>query len=147
MKTETISIKVNYSAAGLNSDGLCPTLERYPIATTMSYKKNRCYNLSGRRIRVCQRERSEPIAIKFASLGFAPFILNYSCVKKKFPTALLEAAEAVRFVRSHADEYGIDPNKIAVMGFSAGGHLAASIANFWHEDFLSSALGCKKEGH
>ena len=145
MKTETISIKVNYSAAGLNGDGLCPTLERYPVVTTMGYKKTAVIICPGGGYEFVSEREAEPIAIKFASLGFAPFILNYSCVKKKFPTALLEAAEAVRFVRSHADEYGIDPNKIAVMGFSAGGHLAASIANFWHEDFLSSALGCKKE--
>ena len=69
MKTETISIKVNYSAAGLNSDGLCPTLERYPIATTMSYKKTAVIICPGGGYEYVSEREAEPIAIKFASLG------------------------------------------------------------------------------
>ena len=66
---------------------------------------------------------AEPIALNFLAEGISVFVLRYS-VMTPFPQSLCEAAESIRFVRSHAEEWGIDPNKIAVCGFSAGGHLA-----------------------
>ena len=82
---------------------------------------------------------AEPIALKFLSEGLSVFVLRYS-VMTKFPQSLCEAAESIRLVRSHAEEWGIDPNKIAVCGFSAGGHLTGSIAVFWHHEFLQKLL-------
>jgi acetyl esterase/lipase len=46
----------------------------------------------------------------------------------RYPSPMLDGSRAVRFVRSHAEEFGIDPNKIGVWGFSAGGHLAGYLA-------------------
>jgi acetyl esterase/lipase len=54
-----------------------------------------------------------------------------------FPTALLEVTKAVAFLREHAGEYCIDPDRIAVLGFSAGGHLAASLAVFWNTEWFA----------
>ncbi len=87
---------------------------------------------------------AEPIAMKFLAEGFHVFVLRYS-VMVPFPQALCEAAESIRLVRSHADAWSVDPNKIAVCGFSAGGHLAGSISVFWHHDFLAEKLGVDKE--
>jgi len=87
---------------------------------------------------------AEPIALHFLSEGISTFVLRYS-VMTKFPQSLCEAAESIRFVRSHATEWGIDPNKIAVCGFSAGGHLTGSIAVFWHHEFLQKLLGATGE--
>lgn len=79
---------------------------------------------------------AEPIAIKMMSLGLQAFVLNYSVVPARFPTALIELATAVAYVRKNAADFNIDPQQICVGGFSAGGHLAASLAVFWNGDLL-----------
>ena len=65
-----------------------------------------------------------------ASNGFFAFYVDYRCWPNVFPLPLLDARRAVRFVRSKAEIYGYDKNKIAVMGSSAGGHLAAMVSNY-----------------
>ncbi len=61
------------------------------------------------------------------SIGVTAFVLRYR-LKPTYqpPTALLDAQRAVRYVRYHAAEYGISPNRIGMLGFSAGGHLASA---------------------
>ena len=49
---------------------------------------------------------------------------------------IYDAARAISFVRKNAATYGLDTDKIAVVGFSAGGHLAASISNLWNDGEL-----------
>jgi acetyl esterase/lipase len=49
----------------------------------------------------------------------------------KSSAALQDAQRAVRLVRQHASEWGIDPNRVGVLGFSAGGHLSAAISNLY----------------
>jgi acetyl esterase/lipase len=62
-------------------------------------------------------------------LGISAFVLEYRLgVQYHYPIQLEDAARAMRWVRSHAAEYGIDPNRIGVWGFSAGGHLASMLA-------------------
>ena len=64
-----------------------------------------------------------------AARGVAAFVLQYRLAPEyHFPAPMLDGARAVRYVRSHAAEYGIDPVKIGVWGFSAGGHLAGFLA-------------------
>ena len=53
----------------------------------------------------------------------------------------MEAAETIRIVRERSEEWGIDPERVYVIGFSAGGHIAASLATLWNKGFLSEALG------
>lgn len=61
--------------------------------------------------------------------GVAAFVLQYRLSPAyRYPAPMLDGARAVRYVRSHAAEFGIDPNKIGVWGFSAGGHLAGYLA-------------------
>ena len=57
----------------------------------------------------------------------------------------MELSLAVAYVRSHAQEWNIDPNRIAVCGFSAGGHLAASLGVFWKEAFVQRFLGLDRD--
>lgn len=58
--------------------------------------------------------------------GVTAFVLRYRLGPKYiYPIPLEDVQRAIRFVRFHASEYGISPNRIGVMGFSAGGHLAA----------------------
>ena len=56
--------------------------------------------------------------------------------------AHLEVASAVRYVRETGVQYGCDPDRVFLIGFSAGGHLAASYGNFWNRPFVAEALGC-----
>ncbi|MDO5532632.1 alpha/beta hydrolase [Sutterella sp.] len=59
-----------------------------------------------------------------AEAGFVVAAAEYRVVPNKFPALLEDAKAAVRFVRAHAAEYGVDPDRIAVLGDSAGGYLA-----------------------
>lgn len=70
---------------------------------------------------------SEPIAVRMLSFGYQAFVLRYSVAPSRYPVSLLEAAEAVKLIREHADEWHVDPNKLIVIGFSAGGHLAGQL--------------------
>lgn len=89
---------------------------------------------------VSDRE-AEPIAMRYLAAGMHAAILYYSVAPARFPTALLETAESVIYLRTHAQQYHIDPNQIILEGFSAGGHLAASYGVFWKKSFLVSQLG------
>lgn len=61
------------------------------------------------------------------TMGISAFVLKYRLGPKyHHPVELGDAQRAIRTVRAHAAEYGIEPNRIGIMGFSAGGHLAAS---------------------
>jgi acetyl esterase/lipase len=67
------------------------------------------------------------------TLGVSAFVLKYRIVTKDrpgplHPAPLEDAQRAIRFVRSHAKDYGIDPNRVGIWGFSAGGHLASTAA-------------------
>lgn len=84
---------------------------------------------------IADRE-GEPIAIKMMSLGFQAFVLEYSLTPTHFPVSLLELCSAVRYVRQNAVNFNIDSNSIFVAGFSAGGHLAASLGVYWNKDLI-----------
>ena len=69
---------------------------------------------------------SEPYAQCFNSYGIQAVTVDYRVSPNRFPAGLADAQRAVKLVRSHAAEWGIDPNRVVVCGSSAGGHLAAS---------------------
>ncbi len=65
--------------------------------------------------------------------GVAAFVLRYRLAPDyQHPVPLKDSQRALQFVRAHATEYGVDQARIGVMGFSAGGHLASSLATHWH---------------
>jgi len=64
------------------------------------------------------------------SIGVDAFVLQYRVSPNRFPLPLLDARRAVRYVRANAEKFGIDSDKIAVMGSSAGGHLAATVSTY-----------------
>ena len=59
--------------------------------------------------------------------GMAAFVLDYRVAPYKYPVEIDDGMRAMRYVRAHATEYGIDPDKIGVWGSSAGGHLASTL--------------------
>ena len=80
---------------------------------------------------------AEIVAMQFSAMGYHTAVLRYSCAPAVFPTALLELTKAVAYIRKNAAQYRIDPERIAVLGFSAGGHLAASLGVFWNTEWFS----------
>lgn len=98
---------------------------------------------------VCADREGEPIALAFLPYGFNAFVLHYSVGKgKTFPTQLIQASKAIKHIRENAEEYGIDENEIFAVGFSAGGHLAASLGVMWDDksiyDGIDMPYGCNK---
>ena len=67
-----------------------------------------------------------PVAEKFNSMGFHAFVLQYRVMPYVYPAPQKDALRAIKIIRAHAAEWGIKPDKIAILGFSAGGHLACS---------------------
>lgn len=90
---------------------------------------------------------AEPIAMAFLAKGYHAAVLRYSCAPARYPTSLLELAEAILLIRKNAGKWHVDEDKIIVQGCSAGGHLAACLGMFWDEDFLAEALGLKDTEH
>jgi acetyl esterase/lipase len=72
---------------------------------------------------------AEPVARWLCTLGITGIVLNYRLAPRyRHPAPFLDAGRALRLVRSRAKDWNLDPARIGVMGFSAGGHLAAQIA-------------------
>ena len=114
---------------------------------------------------VSKRE-AEPIAYEFLAKGYQVFILRYSTIGtmiesegrtaerdemyriasmvepdkilgSEFPNPLIELALTMAHIRENIHEYNVDSDRIGVLGFSAGGHLAASLGVHWNQDWLS----------
>lgn len=88
---------------------------------------------------------SEPVAMKMISEGLCAFVLHYSVAPARFPQALCEALTAISYIRENAKEWNIDPDKIAVCGFSAGGHLTASVGTFWNAPWVEEHMAIDHE--
>ena len=76
---------------------------------------------------------AERIAVSYNAAGYHAFVLYYAVSPHKHPLPVLNAAKAIKIIRENAEEWGIEEDKIAVCGFSAGGHLAASISTLWND--------------
>lgn len=104
---------------------------------------------------------AEPIALRFASLGYATFVLHYNTyygrapiqeanqqnpnLLVKFPQPLYDVAKAITVVREHAEKWNVHPDQVTVAGFSAGGHLAGTIGVHWDKPYVSEHLGVEAE--
>ena len=103
----------------------------------------------------CSDREAEPVALAFNTMGYHAFVLRYSVWtrgKGEFPDLsknievdpdivhpepVREAGWAMRMIRDHAAEWNVDPEKIAVCGFSAGGHNAAMYGAYWNTDMVT----------
>ena len=94
--------------------------------------------------RTSDRE-AEAVALKIMSMGHHAAVLRYSVAPARFPVALREVARSITLLRKKAEAWHIDENKIVVMGFSAGGHLAASYGVYWNSPMLSESTGASLE--
>ncbi len=87
--------------------------------------------LPGGAYKFCSDREAEPMALAFAGKGYAAFILRYSVDKdaESFEVPFKQAQEALKMIMDNADEWRVDKEKIAAIGFSAGGHLCAALSS------------------
>lgn len=78
------------------------------------------------------------LAKLFNSYGVTAFVLRYrlpndACMENKGFVPLMDAQQALYLIRKNAKQYGIDENKVGIMGFSAGGHLASTVGTHFND--------------
>ena len=89
----------------------------------------------------------EGYSLFFNEHGITAFTVNYHVEPSTFPMQLLDARRAIRWVRANADKFGINPERIAVMGSSAGGHLAALVSTYQKEIACENLDNIDKQNH
>jgi acetyl esterase/lipase len=121
-------------------------LETYVLGNSQEFDKDKLRRtvlvLPGGAYAFTSDREAEFIALGFAAKGFHAVVLRYS-VKKgaAMPQPILEAFQAMALIREKAAEWHVDPQKIAVCGFSAGGHLASCAMTFWKDKAILEKLG------
>ena len=86
------------------------------------------------------------VLLEYRTAGFGAFFWHYRYVARgnRHPDMICDIQRTIRYVRENADEMGIDSNRLGVMGFSAGGHLAMSAACFSATDYTDLPEGPSK---
>ena len=91
--------------------------------------------------------RPIPLPTFYLAAGFKLFCLRYSVYRTGdpvWPSPLVDASAAMKYIRDHAEELHVDPDYVFVIGFSAGGHLAAALGTLWDNDEIEKQLGFSK---
>lgn len=136
---------------------ICETITLHPFegATLQAICVNGLVQTPRRAVIVCpgggyqdvSTREAEPVAAQFLAAGFATFILRYTTNEGARDYApLKQIALAIRHVRENAEKYNVDPNYVFTLGFSAGGHLAASAGVLWNSPVLDEiAAGAPRD--
>lgn len=133
MRTDTFDLYTVYRLP--RPAGAAATLRAWAVHTdakvSAGRRKPAVLILPGGAYRWTSPREAEPVALRFAAAGWAAFALDYSCAPHTFPVALREAALAMRFIRERAADYEVDPQMVAALGFSAGGHLCGTLGTLY----------------
>lgn len=124
MKTQ-LTIPLYPENSGIKSpDGFIPFMTFYPLAVS---KPAGCVLVCpGGGYAMRARHEADPIAKRFNALGFHAAVVEYRVAPAVYPAPQCDAIRAIKILRSLCTEYKISSDHIAILGFSAGGHLAAS---------------------
>jgi len=99
----------------------------------------------------CAHHEGEKIALNYLANGINAFVLNYSVKKNahdiRYPMQLVDASNAMKHIKDNAEKYNIDVNKVFVIGFSAGGHLASTLGTMWHRKEVYEAADEMEYGY
>jgi acetyl esterase/lipase len=111
----------------------------------------------------CSDREGEPVALRFAAMGYHAFVLRYSTYNNGkpgmfpmggemlvnpnsvYPAPMRDIGKAILTIRSQSREWLVDPDKIAICGFSAGGHNCGMYSVYWQDPLLSDYFGEKPE--
>lgn len=102
----------NHVTAYIHEDEVCPAVVVFP---------------GGAYIKRAAHEGVD-VAKFYYEHGYNAFAVDYRVAPNRHPAPLMDAQRAVKLVRYHAAEWGVDPDHVFVVGFSAGGHLAGCVA-------------------
>lgn len=141
MISQTIDIWKNHTYQSEGSDGFRPTMDTYILSGNK--KRGAVLICPGGGYTFTSEREAECIATQFNAAGFHAFVVYYSVAPRKHPQPLQDVSRAMCIIREHAEEWNIDADKIAVCGFSAGGHLAASLGVHWEKSYLEDVEGIK----
>ena len=118
----------------LGEDGREPTLEVFVRHNLTEKHQQSPYRpailmIPGGGYHLVSRRESEPMALPFITAGYNVFVLKYSVAPHHDPAQIIEVAAASDVIRKNAEAWHVNTEKIAIMGFSAGGHLSAYYVN------------------
>lgn len=119
---------MQYEKIYLSDDQAAPYLEFY--SENKNERKAAVLIFPGGGYRARADHEGEPIAIEFLKAGFNAFVCHYRVSPHRYPLPFHDAISAIQFIKSSSEKFSIFANKIAVCGFSAGAHLAASLGFF-----------------
>lgn len=140
MKYDRISLK--------HGDDTNAYLEIYSLEETkeIAYTKRPLIMLfpGGGYYFVSEREKT-PIALQFVAEGYNVAMVNYSTAPHTYPTQYFQAFEALKYMLDNSEKYSVDTSKIATMGFSAGGHLAAMVGTGFNDPLVLKEFGVEKD--
>ena len=133
MINETIDLYGYYGKVrnGQTGGNLTCWVQQTPVEVSPCRKRPAILILPGGGYNHTSPREAEPVALRFAALGYAAFVLRYSCAPSRFPVALREAAMAMTYIRQNAAQFEIDPHMVAAIGFSAGGHLCGCLGTLY----------------
>lgn len=142
MINNVININVDYAAMKVKPSPRQTTLTTYildgrNVIRSVNSKRPAVIVCPGGGYSFTSEREAEVVALKYCAAGFHSFVLDYSIAPSSWPAAVCELSKAVAYVRSIAEENNIDRDRIFVVGFSAGGHLVASLGvHHSHPDVL-----------
>lgn len=90
---------------------------------------------------LCTDVDGDRVAMQYNAAGFHAAVLRYSVEPHYFPEPQRDLLLAIRMIRENAEEWGIREDGIAICGFSAGGHLCASVSTLWQYAGEDGSLG------
>lgn len=93
-------------------------------------------------------QQAESIVLAFAAQGYQCFILRYSFTAEKqplLPAPIIDLGLSIKLIRTNAADWHIKPDNINVMGFSVGGHIVSLYNDYWHADWLTTAVHAPAE--
>lgn len=109
-----------------------PTLTVYPAKNGNGMAIIACPG--GAYIRLAMQHEGHDMAAWFNTQGITYAVLKYRMPNGHHEIPLADAQQAIKLIRQHANEWGVDPNKVGIMGSSAGGHVASTAATHFTSD-------------
>lgn len=120
--------------------GFMPTMQLYLLEQNDKKRPVVLIVPGGGYTTVCTDVDGDRVAMQYNAAGFHVAVLCYSVKPHYFPEPQKDLVLAIRILRENAEQWGILESNIAICGFSAGGHLCASVSTLWHRAGEDAAL-------
>lgn len=136
---EVIDLWEGLTYQGEMDDGFRPTMTTY--IRSGEQKRGIVVIFPGGGYGMTSPREAEPVAMQFNRENYHAVFVDYSVAPRRHPQPLMDAARALTIVNKNADLWNVDMDRVYVCGFSAGGHLCASISNMYHDAWLNEKEG------